>query len=215
MGDETAGLLCSLYDVQQELADTQSANADELILEKIRQVSVAIERYVGQWLAPRPTNPASTTTLLFDVPWTGWNQRSLLLQRRPLMDASDGLLTGIRTFTSVGIATQSQPDTGGSYVTATAADLVTRGLRLEFLNTSSGVFYPGYNTVQIVGSFGPAAVPYDIQGVAIRAVSRRVLGKAGGGPAIAIGPSGTEYFLPDMSGSDRSTLDGYRIPAVA
>ena len=53
-------------------------------------------------------------------------------------------------------------------------------------------------------------MPYDIQGVAIRAVIRRHIGKGGGGTAVAIGPEGTEFLLPDMSGADRRVLEYYR-----
>lgn len=219
VGDETAGLLCSLYDVKQELGDVVSTADDELIMDKIRQVSAAIERYVGQWLAPRPTNPASTTTLLFDVTGSGWNRRSLLLER-------GGRLTGIRTLTALGIATTSQPETAGTYTAATVADVLLRpaptadgpALRLFFTDYPTGsqsLFYPGFNTVQVTGSFGPAVVPYDVQGVAIRAVTRRVLGKAAGGVSVAVGPSGTEFLLPDMSGADRQTLDMIRIQLVS
>jgi hypothetical protein len=219
VGDETSGLLCSLYDVQQELGGTTTANDNELILEKIRQVSVAIEGFVGQWLAPRPTDPASTTTLLFDVPWTPYTyyaRRSLLLDR-------GSRLTGIRSFTAVGTATIDQPDTGGSYTAATLADVLMRpwpsadgpATRIELLRTSSTFFSPGRNTVQVTGSFGYAAVPDDIQGVAIRAATRRFLGKGAGGVSVAVGPNGTEILLPDLSGADRTTLVSYKIPNVA
>ena len=225
VGDETAGLLCSLYDVQQELGGGTSANDDENILEKIRQVSSAIEHFIGQWMAPRPTDPASTTTLTFDVPWTygynynyGW-RRSLLLDR-------GSRLTGIRSFTTVGIATIDQPDSGGTYTNAATADVMLRpwpsadgpALRLELNRYPTGsinLFYPGRNTVSVTGSFGYASVPYDIQGVAIRAAVRRFIGKGGGGTAVAVGPNGTEILLPDMSGADRITLAQYKIPAVA
>lgn len=223
VGDETAGMLCSLYDVQQELGGT-SGNDDENILEKIRQVSWAIERYIGQWMAPRPTNPADTTTLTFDVPydelgWSGWGyHKSLLLDR-------GARLVGIRTATTVGIAYTDQPDTGGAYTSATAADVMLRpwpsaegpALRLVFSNYPTGAvsrFYPGRNTVSVTGSFGYAAVPADIQGVAARAVVRRFIGKGGGGTAVAIGPAGTEILLPDMSGADRLTLQAYKVPLI-
>jgi hypothetical protein len=217
VGDETAGLLCSLYDVRQELGTAPTdTSQDELILEKIRQVSAAIEGYVGAWLAPRPTNPASTMTLLFDVEYT---TRSLLLE-------GNSRRFGIRTLTSLGVATSSQPESGGTYTAATVADVLLRprptadgpAYRLEFTNYPAGslsLFYPGYNTVQVVGSFGPASVPWDIQGVAIRAATRRVIGKSGGGVAIAVGPEGTQFLLPDMSGADRAALDRIRIPAAA
>lgn len=216
VGDETAGLLCSLYDVKQELGGSQTdTSQDESILEKIRQVSAAIEKYTGQWLAPRPTDPASDMTLLFDVPTFGRGaSRSLVLEygeRR----------TGIRRLTSIGIATTSQPETGGSYTAATLADILLRprptadgpATRLEFTNYPTGsqsMFWPGYNTVSAVGGFGPAAVPSDIQGVATRASVRRVIGKGGGAVSIPVGPEGTMMLLPDMSGADRATLDLYR-----
>lgn len=218
-GDETAGLLCSLYDVKQELSDPSSNGTnDELILEKIRQVSAAIELYVGQWLAPRPTDPASDMTLLFDVPWNHGATRSLLLDQ-------GRRLTGIRRLTSIGLATQSQPETGGVYTAGTVADFLLRprpsadgpALRLEVTPYPSGssVFYPGYNTVSVVGGFGPASVPADIQGVAIRASVRRFIGKGAGALSIPVGPEGTMMLLPDMSGADRMTLDAYRIQMVA
>ncbi len=212
VGDETAGLLCSLYDVEQELGGTQSANNQESILEKIGQVSAAIERITNRWLAPRPTNPASTTTLLFDVERTA---------RRLLLDQGQRL-TGIRTLTAIGLAIQSQPETSGTYTAGTVADFLLRprpsadgpALSLEISPTSSSFFYAGYNTVQVTGSFGPAAVPLDIQGVATRAVVRRFIGKGGGGVSVAVGPNGTEMLLPDMSGADRLTLASYTIPLV-
>lgn len=221
VGDETAGLLCSLYDVKQELGIAASViDQDETILEKIRQVSWAIEHTVGRWLAPRPTNPASDMTLLFDVPWAAWAYplRSLLLDY-------GNRLTGIRRLTTIALATTSQPETGGTYATATAADFLMRprpnadgpALRLEVTPYPTGtpnLFYPGYNTVQLTGGFGPESVPYDIQGVALRATVRRVIGKGGGGAAVAIGPNGTEILLPDLSGADRATLEMYRLPLV-
>lgn len=216
-GDETAGLLCSLYDVKQELGITGTTD-DEVILEKIAQVSSAIEHLIGQWMAPRPTDPASTMTLLFDVEWGRWAHRSLLLEY-------GDRLTGIRAVTAVGIAIQSQPETGGTYTAATVSDFFMRpkptadgpALRLEITQYPTGsanLFYPGYNTVQVTGSFGFASVPADIQGVAIRAVVRRFIGKGGGGVAVATGPSGTEILLPDMSGIDRATISQYKIPNV-
>jgi hypothetical protein len=214
VGDENAGLLCSLYDVQQELGESGTdANRNELIMEKIRQVSAAIELYCQAWLAPRPADPASTTTLLFDVPYA---TRSLYVER------GDRRL-GIRTLTALGTATQSQPETGGTYTSATLATVLLRprptadgpAWRLEFSDTSGGLFYPGYNTVQVTGSFGPASVPADIQGVALRAAVRRVMGKGAGAVGVPIGPEGTMMLLPDMSGADRVTLDMYRVPAVA
>jgi hypothetical protein len=215
VGDETAGFLCSLYDVKQRLFGTANTSTaeDELILEIIREVSDDIEDYVGAWLAPRPTDPASTMTLLFDVPR---GTRSLLLE-------SGSRRCGIRTLTSLGLASQSQPESGGSYTAATLADVLLRprptadgpAWRLELSNVSGSYFYPGYNTVESVGSFGPAAVAPRIQSVALAAVTRRYMGKETSSVAIALGPEGSVRLLADIPPSMRATLDRLRVPAVA
>ena len=212
VGDETAGFLCSLYDVKQELGET-GTDRDELIIEKIRQVSADIEGYVGAWLAPRPTDPASTMTLLFDVERSG---RSLLLE-------GNSRRFGIRTLTALSLATTSPPETGGTYTAATLADVLLRprptadgpASHLVLTDTSSSRFYAGYNTVRVTGSFGPSSVAWNIQGIAIRATTRRVIGKAAGGVAVAVGPEGTEFMLPDISGADRKGLDRIRLTLAA
>lgn len=205
VGDETTGLLCSLYDVQQLLGDTSTnVNRDELILEHIRQVSRAIENYTGRWLAPRPTNPTSTATYRFHTEY-GF---TLHIPR------------GIRSITTLNIATEDQPLTGGTYTASTdhyidpppseRTDPVNDpGVWVRLRWNGSSVFYDAAHGAEIVGTFGYAVVPADIQGVAARAAVRRVIGKAGG-PAIAVGPNGTDFFLPDMSGADRATLDWYK-----
>jgi hypothetical protein len=208
-GDETGGLICSVYDVVQLLTDSTTANPsrDENILEAIRQVTAAMELYCSRWLVPHPTSPTSTMPVLFDV---GRMSRELWVE-------SEQRMMGIRTLSSLGIASSSQPETGGSYTAATLTNVVLRprptadgpASKIVFTDTSGGLFYPGYNTVQVVGSFGPASAAYDLQGVGARAALRRVLGKGASG-AIAIGPEGTEFLLPDMSGSDRRTLDLHR-----
>jgi hypothetical protein len=213
---ETAGLLCSLYDVKQRLfgTGTVSANEDELILEIIREVSDEIEDYVGAWLAPRPTDPLSTMTLLFDVPRA---TRSILLE-------SGSRRCGIRTLTSMGLASQSQPESGGTYTAATLADVLLRprptddgpAWRLELSDRSGSYFYPGYNTVQVVGSFGPETVAARIQAVALAAVTRRYMGKdTATTGVISVGPEGGVKLLGDISPSMRDTLNRLRVPAVA
>lgn len=205
------GLLCSLEDVQQEIkvgAIGSDPNRDELILGKIRQVSWEIERYCGRWLAPRPSNPNSTTTLTFDVedwPYTD----SLLL-------TNDARVVGIRTLTALGIATT----TGGSYTSATLANVLLRprpsadvpATRLEFPDRR-GLFYRGFDTVQVTGSFGPASVPPDIQSAAIAAVVRRY-GSGQAAPTVSLGEAGM-VLLSNFSPEMRATLDSYKVPNVA
>lgn len=220
VGDETAGLLCSLEDVKQRLwgTATTNVNQDEVLLDIIREVSADIESYVGAWLAPRPTNPASTKTLLFDVE-CDYTTRELVL-------SSEQRLVGIRTLTSMGVATTSQPESGGSYTAATVADVLLRprptadgpATRLVFnypFTGPIGYFWPGYNTVSIVGSFGYAVVPYDIQAVAISAVTRRFIGKESAATIVSVGPDGGVQLLADLSPGMRATLARYRIPMVA
>lgn len=199
-GDETAGLLCSLYDVRQALGTSANADDDENILDNIRQVSVAIEGYCGRWFAPRPLSGTTTYRM---------HTHAGRVLRIP---------KGIRSITTLSTAVQDQPATGGTYSMASGyyidppdieRDVSWPGTSVRFMITSGSIFYDASYGVEIVGAFGWASVPHDIQGVAIRAVVRRYLGKAGTG-AVAIGPEGTEFLLPDLSGSDRRALDFYR-----
>lgn len=211
VGDETAGMLCSVYDVSQRMfgTATPSDSQTEDILNIIREVSDEIEDYVGAWLAPRPTDPNSSTTLLFDVDYTC---RALLLER-------GNRRVGIRSFTAVGTATQSQPETGGTFTSATLADLLMRprpttdgpGSYLVWNTTAGGWFYEGFNTVTITGSFGPASVAPRFQAVAIAAVTRRFLGKETSATAISLGPDGAVRLLGDISPSMKATLDRARV----
>lgn len=213
-GDEGGGLLCSIYDVKQRLFGTATigSNEEEILLELIREVSQTIEHYCGRWFAPRPLS--GTATYLFDV---ASDTRRLWLPR------------GIRSITTLGIASSSQPDSGGTYTTATATDYVLRptpserdpgwpATSLLFLDNAAGPvtwFYPGLNTVSIAGAFGWAAVPYEIQGIAIAAVTRKYLGKETATPAVQLGPEGGLTILRDISPSDRAILDAYRSVSMA
>ena len=80
---------------------------------------------------------------------------------------------------------------------------------------SINLFYPGRNTVQVTGAFGPAAVAPRIQSIAIAAVTRRFLGKESSAPMVAMGPDGGIKLLADISPAMRGTLDRMKIPLVA
>lgn len=199
--DPSAGLLCDVYEVKQELGIASSDDTqNELILGKIRQVSQAIEGYTERWLAPRPSS--GTVTYTFHTRYG----RDLHIPK------------GIRSITTLNVATGDQPSTGGTYGTATDFYLDppeldrTPGwpaLYVRFPSAGSR-FYDALHGGRITGAFGWAAVPEDIKGVAIRAAVRRVLGKSSGGASIPVGPEGTLFLLPDLSGSDRGVLDHYR-----
>jgi hypothetical protein len=199
-GDETAGLICSVEDVEQETGDDFDANERESVIDKIRQVTAAIEGYTGRWFIPRPLS--GDTTYRFH---SSYGRRL-------------HIPVGIRSITTLNIATTNQTESGGSFTATTGYYLDPpewqRGdwpaLFVRFSDTASGRFWDATYGVEITGAFGWERVPADIQGVAIRAVVRRHIGKAGGGAAVAVGPAGTEFLLPDLSGADWATLERYR-----
>lgn len=144
-------LLCSIADVRSRSPSPDIADGPLGAL--IESVSDDIESCVGEWLAPRPFGPALTTTYLFDVERQGSTLRLVRGGRR----------TGIRTLTALGIASSSQPETGGSYSTISLADALLRPRPSDegpasTLTLTSGTFYRGFNTVTVTGSFGPAFV---------------------------------------------------------
>ncbi len=200
-GDETGGLLCSVYDVEQRLGTTLSVNDRETITELIRELSVGIEGYCGRWFAPRPLQ--GTTTFRVH---TSWGRRLRLSK-------------GIRSITTLGIATQDQPASGGTYTTAADYSIdppeMERsvgwpGTSIEFSRTGASVFYDARYGAEITGAFGFAAIPYDIQGVAISGVIRRWIGKTTASPAVAVGPEGGVTLLRDLGPDAVNTLNFYR-----
>jgi len=217
-GDETAGLLCSRFDMEQRLfgTSTPSDNDRETLLDIIRGVSSEMEDFTHSWLAPRPTDPASTTTYRFDV------ERAT----RRLWLVRSNRHVGIRSLTAINLATTSQPETGGTYTAGTLADFLIRpqpmapepGWRLELTDIPTGgfgYFYAGYNTVEATGSFGPAAVPYWAQEIAIAAVTRRFLGKETAATAIGLGPDGGVRLLADLPRDMATRLASHRfLPAA-
>lgn len=217
-GDETAGLICSVYDVWQRMngAAAMSDNDHEILLEVIRGVTSEVEEFTGAWWVPRPTDPDSTTTLRFDVErYTTclWLQHS-------------GRYVGIRSISSINLATRSQPESGGTFTAGTVADFFIRpqpsadgpGWRIELSDWPTGgyrYFYPGHNTVEITGSFGPAAVPYWMQEIGIAASTRRFLGKQTSATGISLGPEGGIRLLADLPADMARRLDAHRFAAVA
>lgn len=217
VGDETAGLLCSLYDLEQRVG-TLDDDERETALDLIREVSSEIENYLKCWMAPRPTNPTSTTTLVFDIDELDEDRRSV-----PLI--LGGLYIGIRTINAIGFATRSQPDAGGVYTSLVGADLLIRprptawqpGYRIELAEFPTGAyseFSVGRNVLEIDGAFGPASVPPWCQGIALAAVIRRWLGKETASPAIALGPEGGVRLLADISPGMQMTLERHRFRFV-
>jgi hypothetical protein len=208
IGDEAAGLLCSLYDARQRLfpPGTTDTSEDENLLGYIAQVTRFVEGYCERWFAPRPFS--GTATYLFSPEVTG---RRLWVPK------------GIRSITSIGYATTDQPDTGGTYTAITASDAALRpgpidrdagwpATSIQLLDTSGVYFYAGVNRVQIVGGFGFTAVPPDIEKIALNLVvaAHRERGSSGAGDSVTYNIDGSRTFERSLSYSDRMTLNWYR-----
>lgn len=205
--EEQAGYLCSLYDVKQRLGHPASAtNDDEILLELIRSVSTAIEGYTGRWLAPRPLS--GTTTYRIHT----CNSRRLAIPK------------GVRSITTLGVATEDQPASGGTYTTATSTAYVIDppemerdygwpGTSIVFRNNATGAvvnFYEALYGAEITGAFGFASVPADISDIAANAVIRKFIGKERAEPQAFVGPAGGVTLLRDISPADMGRLEWYR-----
>lgn len=210
-GDETAGLLCSLYDIKQRIGTT-SVTDDELLIDFIRQVSSEIRGYTRKTFAPDPVT--GTVVRLYD----GY-------------EAANG---GMRVQVPEGIISLSSVEvaqyTTGSYLTIPAGQWFLRPMPQHRVNaepatevwmtdfpTSGSIFYiyRGFENVRLTGQFGWPAVPDDIQGVAQNAVLKRYIGKETAAPAVSIGPSGAITLLRGFSPDDMRVLMRYRDPVAA
>jgi hypothetical protein len=208
VGDEGAGQLCSLYDVQQRLGFTD-ASQDENIIEFIRQVSSWLNFYTGRTLAPDPFSGTKVYRVHTRAGRTLW------------------LPKGIRSVTTLGIATDDQPATGGTYTTATASDYYIDppeferdpgwpGNRIVLRSNGSSIFYNASYGAEITGSFGFPAVTPEIQALAARLVVAEHQRKgSAGGEQVTIGIGGQRTFEYALSRNDWMTLQSYRVPAVA
>ena len=206
---EGSGLVCSLWDVQQELG-VSAGTDDELLLEKIRQITDEIHHLTGRLFTRSPASGDAVWT--FDADRFG---RALSVPK------------GIASITTLEVATTSQPETAGTYDTVTAGDWFLRptatdreagwpATRIELSDQSAFRFYAGYNTVQVTGALGWDTVPYDIQAIGQRATIASYLSKgSGAGGVTAVGPSGGMMVLRNISPSDRETLKRYAVLNVA
>lgn len=122
---------------------------------------------------------------------------------------------------TVSYATKSQPASGGTYTAVTAANVLLRPLAAERragfpadtvvisdLDTTAW-FYPGYNTVKVNAKLGFAAVPADIEGVALAIVVRRWQARKGGQTDSIGAPDYGGTLLRFTSPEERAVLDRY------
>ncbi len=140
---------------------------------------------------------------------------------------------GIRSITSMGVATTHQPDTGGAYTTIPAHDILLRPkdeandvgwpffevwlLRGGLTGTISQ-FATAQNGCTITGNFGWATIPPEISGVTIDAVIAAYQSRSDGASSvlgaddIAIAPW-RDFFT--RGSPQRKILDSYRYWGLA
>lgn len=138
---------------------------------------------------------------------------------------------GIRAITTIKVASSSQPASGGTFTTGTAADFLLRpnavdlpegwpATEVRITNAPTGSvsrFVDAYNGCEIVGDFGFLAVPTSIQAVAIDATVAAYQARADGASSVM---GADDMAMPPWSrffgrGSpQRGTLDRYRYVGV-
>lgn len=208
VGDETGGLICGLNDAKQRLGLTETTSEDENLLDFIRQVTAWIEGpATGRWFVPRPLSG----TVTYRVHTTAG--RELVVPK------------GIRSITTLGVATEDQPASGGTYTTATAGDYYIDppemerdagwpGTRIVFRRNGSGsvqTFYDASFGAEITGAFGWSAVPAEVARIGLNMVvaAHQGRGSAGSG-TVTINVDGSRSYEGFLSKADRDTLAWYR-----
>lgn len=201
--------LCSLANVKLVLFPTGYTDTtdDTLITAYIDAVSAEIMEYTCRQFV----GDSVDQDYYFDVPRQA---RSLFLPN------------GMQSVTTVGYAKTSQPASGGTYTTITAANVLLRplvqdrrtGFPADYLVISdldpTSAFYYGYNTVKVTGKAGFAAVPLEIERTALSIVVRRWQARKGGQTDSIGAPDMGGTLLRFMSPEEKGVLDRYVDPAV-
>jgi hypothetical protein len=135
---------------------------------------------------------------------------------------------GIRSITTLGIASSSQPDTGGTYTTATSTtyyidppeDDRTQGWpgsSIVFLANGGGYFYDAEFGAEITGAFGFASVPPAISHIALNLVVagyRERASSGGSAETFTVNVDGSRTYERVLSSKDWNTLRFYTVPLV-
>jgi gp6-like head-tail connector protein len=207
-----ADQLCTTAQVKVRLGIAVGDTVDDaLISELIDQVSSWIEDYTGRILVP-----VASADYYFDT-------RAGYVLRVPI---------GIRAVTFLGVATSSQPDSGGTYTTIPAADYLLRpkaqdapsGWPFQEIWISRGTltgtiskFATLANGAKVTMTAGFATTPLDVTAVAIDAVvaAKQAIGNGAssviGADDLAI-PPWSQFF--SRGSPQRGTLDRYRYHTV-
>lgn len=204
-----ADQLCTTAEVKAQ-ADISDATDDTFIGSLIDRCSAWVQSYTGRKLVPE-----AGATYVFDTA-PGY---SLYLPR------------GLRTVTSLGVASTHQPDSGGTYTTVPAADRLLRPkagdlppgwppteLRISRASTSVRMFSAAENGATITGDWGFAATPDDVKAVVIDAVIAAYSHRRDGASSVigadaAAAVPWSQFFGPDSP--QRATVDRYRYLAIA
>ena len=133
---------------------------------------------------------------------------------------------GIRTVTTLEVASSDQPDTGGTYTAIAAADILLRPSPIDrrpgwpatriLIKGNVGRLATALNGARIVGDFGFASVPATVQAVALDAVATAYTARQAG-DSDAIGAEASplavwaRYFARGTV--QRDTLERYRAGA--
>lgn len=176
-----ADQLATLADIKTSLK-ISNVTDDAFLTDLLEDVSDWIQEYTGRKLVPEPA-----ATYIVDTAWG-----SEIFVRR-----------GIRAVTALGIATSTQPDTGGTYTAVTLTDVLIRPSSIErkpgwpgtsiLLAGSSARLRDCLNGATITGDFGFAATPGAIQRVTIDAVKAAFVDRRAGGSGVVGADESASY----------------------
>lgn len=205
--------LCTLADVKLRLwpdGDTTDTTSDSLLNEFIPQATEDIQGYCGRQFVADTVDVA----YYFDM-----RARTRVLY----------VPKGIFSVTTLEVAVQTQPPSGGTYTTMAATTYNLRPTaanrtlgpgqppdELELSDSPSGqTFYAGYNTVRLTGKLGWLSVPVTINAVALAAVIRRYAARQSGQVPFIGGEGFGGPTLRYTSPEEREQLDRYAYLAFA
>lgn len=185
-------------------------NDDTILTSYLTALTQEVQEYTHRQFI----TDAAPTVYLFDVEDHG-PARSVYVPK------------GVQSVASLGFATASQPDDGsGTYTTVTAANVLLRprvqdrrpGFPADTIQVSdldlTTRFYPGFNTIKVTMTCGFAAVPADIERLAVAVIVRRWQARKGGQADIIGASDFGGPMLRFTSGEERELLDRYSDPQI-
>lgn len=201
--------LCTLANVKVAVFPTGYTDTtdDTLLQLYIDAVTGEVAEYTGRQFV----TDAAPTAYYFDI---AYRSRSLFVP------------AGVQSVATLEYATTSQPAAGGTYATVTAANVLLRPLPVDRragfpadtimisnLDTTAW-FHPGYNTVRATMTCGFAAVPAEIERLAVAVVVRRWQARKGGQTDTIGADDFGGTLLRFMAPEEKALLDRYADPSV-